>query len=665
MEHKYRVSFKVPAHYDTKSVEITGDFNDWKPGSLMLEDDDGDNTWWGEIHLPSGKYHYKILVDGTHYQLDPANPLSEERDGHHNSVILVGKARLRGEVVHRPEDMDFYCHQCFYMHAGFDHSQFQRIRLLVTVNDMSYTFNSVELYRDEVYAWHYFHSQNENFPSQEMLYYFELQKTDHSLAYYGKNGLCGAEWEVEQYSCRHPGAGTLDVPSWVKSSVFYQIFPERFANGDPKLNPPQICDPEEKPGIHSFYGGDLEGVIQKLDYLAELGINALYFNPIFEAQSNHKYDTSDYEKIDPHFGSMDTFERLNQAVKERGWHYILDAVFNHTGTGFWAWQDIVKNQQQSSYLDWYRVRKFPLLENNQPNYACWWNFASLPELNVEDNPQVWDYLLKVAVQWIQSGIDGWRLDVPNEIEHPFWKAFRQAVKQANPQAFILGEIWHAAQAWLKGDEFDSVMNYRFRDACVEFFAQRKSHAEDFVRLLGRQVYDYPMQANFSMFNLLSSHDTARFLTIAGGDRRRIRLAVAFQFTYLGVPSVYYGEEIGLEGGRDPDNRRMMVWDPQQQDQDLLRFYQDMIRLRRQNPVLIDGNISFFLAHKGVVGMKRFNDQDTLYILFNNSDENINVDITHYAGNGEFLDIAKDYPLKRKKAYTLYANEFAVIRKTSS
>ncbi len=659
---KYRVCFKIPAHYHTKSVEIVGDFNHWKPGHLQLEDDDGDNTWWGETHLPSGRYHYKVLIDGEHYQTDSTNPLVEERDGHHNSVLVVGRARFQGEVLHSTADIDYYCHQCFYLHAGFDHAQFLGIRLLMVINDVNYTFTSNELYRDEVYAWHYFHSSSENYPSQTFLYYFELTRLDHSLAYFGRNGLCASEWEIEHFEATHPGKGTLDNPQWVRDAVFYQIFPERFAQGDPTLHPDKLAAPHSLPGPHSFYGGDLEGVIQHLDHLEDLGINALYFNPLFQAPSNHKYDTSDYEKIDPHFGNEQTFKKLNQAIKTRGWRYILDAVFNHTGTEFWAWRDIVSKQDKSEYLDWYRVHKFPLMEDGKPNYACWWNFPSLPELNVEDNRAVWDYLLKVARQWIEAGADGWRLDVPNEIEHPFWKDFRSVVKQANPQAFILGEIWQAAQEWLQGDEFDSVMNYRFRDACVEFFAQRKSHAEDFVKLLGRQIYDYPMQANFSMFNLLSSHDTARFLTIAGGDRKRIRLAVAFQFTYLGVPSVYYGEEIGLEGAKDPDNRRMMPWDRDKWDEELLQFYRDMIRLRRANPVLSHGNLSFFLAHKGVVGMKRFDEQETLYILFNNSEENVNVDITLYAGNGEFLDISKDYPLKRKKAYTLYANDFAVIKK---
>ncbi len=662
MEAKYRVSFKIPAHYNTRSVDIIGDFNSWKEEKLSLEDDDGDNIWWGETKLPSGIYHYQVLRDGSECYPDPNNPDRETFVGRETSVLKVGKALLTSPLIHDPQSIDYYCQKCFYLYAAFDLEKFRNIKLLLVSNDVSYSFNSTLLYHDYNYSYHYFHSLAIDLAGQDFLYYFELENMDKSFSYYGKNGLCLSEWEVEQYEAHHPGQASLEVPDWVREAIFYQIFPERFANGDASLNPSPLSSPGDLPQSDSFYGGDIPGIIQRFDHLKKLGVNAIYLNPVFKADTNHKYDTADYEKIDPHFGTKKDFDELLKKVHENGMHLLLDGVFNHTGTSHKAWKDIEKNREKSPYLDWYRVHKFPLIEEGKANYDCWWNFPSLPELNVEDNPEVWEYLLKIARKWIKEGSDGWRLDVPNEVDHSFWKAFRKAVKEIRPDAFILGEIWQDGRPWLQGDEFDSVMNYRFRDAAVEFFAQRKSPVEDLVTQLGRQIKDYPMQANYTMFNLLSSHDTARFYTVAGCDKKRLHLAMAFQFTYLGVPSIYYGEEIGLEGGRDPDNRRMMPWSKKEQDSEILGWYKDLIRIRKENPILSQGNISFFLQKDNILGFSRFDEQDILYILINNSDENTNVDITQYAGNGDFVDISKDYPLKRKKAYTLYANDFAILKK---
>ena len=283
--------------------------------------------------------------------------------------------------------------------------------------------------------------------------------------------------------------------------------------------------------------------------MRELGINTIYFNPIFEAPSVHKYDTSDYRKIDPHFGTMETFIKMAESFHENSIRFILDGVFNHTGRGFFAFCDIEKNGNKSLYKDWYNIKKFPLIENGKPNYDCWWNFPELPKLNTE-NPEVKTYLIETAKDWLIKGADGWRLDVPNEIAHSFWKDFRREIQSVKPDAFIIGEIWRDGRVWLEGDEFDSVMNYRFRDACVEFFAKRTSRAEEFIQQIGSQVYIYPMKANFCMMNLLSSHDTARFYTVAEGNIIKIRLALAFQFTFIGSPSIYYGDEIGMEGGKD-------------------------------------------------------------------------------------------------------------------
>lgn len=661
MSQKYNVYFKYSGHYDTKSVEVVGDFNNWERGNCILEDDDGDNTWWGETALSSGVYHYKFLVDGEHYHLDANNPLRAYTEGFENSVIEVGEARLKGDFVHDPEtDIDFFNEHTFYIRIAVNHRNYSNVRLILVIDDFIKTVLGYEQYRDDVYAYIVFKIAN-GINAQNLHYYFEADKKENGSEYFGANGIVGSEWEALNFEYKCQPCAVFKTPDWVKDAVFYQIFPERFFNGDPKISPPGAVSPDTLPSYGTFYGGDLEGVIKKIGHMKELGVNAIYFNPIFEAGSTHKYDASDYMKVDPHFGDDAVFARLKDTLRANGMRFILDAVFNHTGTGFWAFRDIEKNGEQSKYFDWYFVHKLPLTENGKANYTCWWNFASLPKLNA-DNPETRAYLLDVAKTWIERGSNGWRLDVPNEIEHPFWKEFRQVVKTADPDAYIVGEIWRSAKDWLKGDEFDAVMNYRFRDACIEFFAQRKISSKEFIRLVGDQLRDYPMQVNFALMNLLSSHDTARFFTVARLSEARVLLAAVFQFTYLGAPSVYYGEETGMEGGKDPDNRRFMVWDKKRWHTNLFEAYRRLIRIRNENPVLRNGDIRFFNIKNSTFGFERFNGEDRLYIFINNSNENINIDITHYAGNGDFVDIFKNYPLKRKRAFTLYANDFVILKK---
>ena len=272
------------------------------------------------------------------------------------------------------------------------------------------------------------------------------------------------------------------TPEWARHAVFYQIFPDRFANGDPANDPENTQPWGTPPSTHNFMGGDLQGIVDRLDYLAELGIGALYLNPIFQATSNHKYNTFDYLRIDPHFGDLATFHRLIAAAHGRGIRVVLDGVFNHCGRGFYAFHDVMENGGNSPYLRWFQIDRFPInpYDGERPaNYRTWWDFRSLPKFNT-GHPPVRRYLLDVARYWIEQGADGWRLDVPNEIaDHDFWREFRAVVKAANPEAYIVGEIWNDATPWLDGTQFDAVMNYLFRDLCRDFFARDTLRADAF------------------------------------------------------------------------------------------------------------------------------------------------------------------------------------------
>jgi glycosidase len=406
------------------------------------------------------------------------------------------------------------------------------------------------------------------------------------------------------------------APAWIKDAVFYQIFPERFANGDSTNDPPGTKEWGGKPTPGNYFGGDLSGILQHLDYLSSLGINALYLNPIFASNSNHKYQTADYRIIDPHFGDEETFRELVDSCHARGIRIILDGVFNHTGVDFFAFADAKKNGARSRYKDWYTFHGFPVGPVSAPNYECWWGHGSLPKLNTK-NPEVRQYLFDVTRQWMETGIDGWRLDVPNEIPHEFWKEWRPLVKSINPEAYIVGEIWEEAGPWLQGDEFDGVMNYRYQKACGAFFAGESIEVLQFDSRLAQLRREYSDDVNASLLNLLDSHDTERFLTMCKGDVPSWKLGLLFHMTYPGVPMLYYGDEVGMTGGKDPACRGTMVWDPARQNRDMLEYTRRIVRLRRSLPVLRHGGFTTLLtdADRSLYAyMRRANSSSAIVVL---------------------------------------------------
>ncbi|HTX18571.1 MAG TPA: glycoside hydrolase family 13 protein [Bacteroidota bacterium] len=408
------------------------------------------------------------------------------------------------------------------------------------------------------------------------------------------------------------------VPEWARDAIFYQIFPERFANGDPASDPPNVQPWGSRPTPESFFGGDLKGIIDHLDYIADLGVNAIYLTPIFSSPSNHKYSTSDYLKVDPAFGTLETFRQLLEECHRRGIRLILDGVFNHTGTSHWAFQDIMTNGESSPYLGWYNVYSFPLvLRTAHPEYECWWGSGKLPKLMVQ-NPEVKKHLLEVTEFWTKAGIDGWRLDVPNDIAHEFWKEWRRFVKEINPECYIVGEIWGDGTEWLQGDEFDAVMNYEFRKACLDFFCGRVIAPSEFDLRLSQTRSAYPEQVNYALQNLLGSHDTERLLTICNREEWKVRIAVLFQMTYLGAPMVYYGDEIGMEGGKDPDCRRTMIWDKKEWNAGLHDYYRTLIAARRQSGALRRGDFRTLVADnkRGVLAFNRRLGDEVVYVIIN-------------------------------------------------
>ncbi len=445
------------------------------------------------------------------------------------------------------------------------------------------------------------------------------------------------------------------TPGWVKDAIFYEIFPDRFARSERVAKPHNLEPWDSPPTPHGFKGGDLLGVVERLDYLTDLGVNAIYLTPIFQSTANHRYHTYDYNQVDPILGGNAAFENLLNAAHARGIRVILDGVFNHASRGFYQFNHTLENASASPYLDWFVFKSFPLHaydDYGPTGYQAWWGLKALPRFN-HQNPEVREFIMRVAEHWIERGIDGWRLDVPGEIDDDsFWREFRRRVKKINPDAYIVGEIWHQANRWLVGDQFDAVMNYQFTRACLSFFVgadeevRQLTHghnygeignweAKTFGQRLAEALRWYPAEIAYSQLNLLDSHDTARFLTIAKKDVTALKLALLTMFTYPGAPMIYYGDEIGMLGGKDPDCRRGMIWDETQWNHDLRASIKDYVGLRKKYRTLRRGEYANLYSDEKVHVFVRRGDDETLIVALNagKTPATLDLEVTPFLPNG--------------------------------
>lgn len=450
------------------------------------------------------------------------------------------------------------------------------------------------------------------------------------------------------------------TPDWVQDAIFYQIFPDRFARStrNPSGNLP--FEPwDSPPTAHGFKGGDLYGITEKLDYLKDLGITALYLNPIFASASNHRYHTFDYYNVDPLLGGNDALRELLDKAHEKNICIILDGVFNHASRGLWQFHHVLETGNVSPYKDWFFFdeerlsgRKhwgaYPtpheqkLLHHEDSltaiGYRAWWNLPALPKFNT-NTPAVREFLFNVAEHWIRFGIDGWRLDVPGEInDDQFWREFRQRVRAINPDAYIVGEIWHEAHRWLQGDQFDASMNYLVTAAALGFFGgprldmqvvnqagglrgriYKDLNAHDFADEVDRLLHLYKPEITRSQMNLLDSHDMPRFLSCVSGDKDSLKLAWLFIMSIPGAPCIYYGDEIGLDGGHDPDCRKAFPWDQNKWDEDLLGYAKEVIALRKKNSALCRGDFKRLWSSEGIYAFSRSLDGQTIIVALNTSE----------------------------------------------
>jgi cyclomaltodextrinase len=455
--------------------------------------------------------------------------------------------------------------------------------------------------------------------------------------YVTRSGTAAAVERLDRWQI-DPGLSPIDTPDWVRGAVIYQIFPDRFDNGDRTNDPPGTVAWGTEPEYRQFQGGDLDGIVPRLPYLKNLGIDALYLNPIFESPSPHKYDTTNYFSVDPAFGGDAALHRLVTAAHARNIRVILDASFNHVHPRFFAFADVLEKGRESEYAGWFvihdwppriRVRRskvrgwrrdwLPVWEQQtgvrleeatgsgpavETTYESWFGVPTMPRLALE-NPGPRAHVLEAAQYWLREfDTDGWRMDVARYVDDDFWPEFRKACRAVKPDAYLLAEVVGDAARWLRGDAFDATMNYTFRSLAIGFLARSDMNGPEFLDHCARLYSRHPLAVTLVNHNLIGSHDTPRFRTEAKGELWRSELATVFQMTYPGAPGIYYGDEVGLEGGDDPRCRGAMPWDRIGRIPDLIGTITELTGLRRRIPALRLGEWQPLAATTDAVAYER-------------------------------------------------------------
>lgn len=505
-------------------------------------------------------------------------------------------------------------------------------------------------------------------PFKRIRYGFILEDDQESICYTEKGYYSEPPLDDTAYYFCFPFIHNADIfhaPSWVKNTVWYQIFPERFSKSNQASKLQGILPwGSEGPTPTNFFGGNIEGITQKIDYLKELGISGIYLTPIFKAFSNHKYDTIDYLEIDPQFGTKETFKEFVSVCHQNGIKIMLDAVFNHSGFYFMQFQDVLKNGGKSRFKDWFHIHSFPVETEPTPNYDTFAFTPYMPKLNTE-NPEVKEYLLEVGRYWVKEfNIDGWRLDVANEVDHAFWREFRKKVKAIKPDLYILGEIWHDSLPWLQGDQFDAVMNYPCTTNILNLLAKHRITVKEFIENMTHVIHMYPKTINEVAFNLVGSHDTPRILTECGENIQQLMQVFTLLLTFIGTPCIYYGDEIGLTGAQDPGCRKCMEWDPEKQNRELFKHIQKLIRLRKDNPLLAnEGELSFVCAehHDSCLAYTKSTKEKIIMVIFNTSNEEIDFTLPNHVSGKKVKDLWNSKELNASsQSIPLDGNGFAIL-----
>ncbi|MBL8087178.1 MAG: alpha amylase N-terminal ig-like domain-containing protein [Chthonomonas sp.] len=575
-EQAVEISYRPALSTHLSSVAVVGSFNNWDKTKHPLSESKG-GEWTGTFPLKPGVYSCLFVVNEDKWIPIPGLPTKNDLNGNVNSLLTVEPALFKNRtgityaaLLHDPTRVFTVrrsSHE-FGLKLRTRKGDARAIRILLEDGN-SATMRRIggDALFDQWYGL-------VTLAQLEVRYAFEIRGESETARY-------PREWFEQNFA-------KIPLPSpqnWVKDAIFYQIFPDRFATEDADRTMWGAI-----PAQKGWAGGNLAGITRHLSHLKELGVNAIYLNPIFPAGSYHAYDTDDYLDIEPHFGSLSDFRELVKQSHATGIRIMLDGVYNHTSVNHPFFKDLIKNEARSEYSKWYFPLSFPIsTKEGQQTYVGWAGVHRMPKLNT-GNPAVQEFVGRVGQFWVgEMGADAWRLDVADEVDPECWRKFRIAVRSANPEAYIVGEAWHDPAPWVQGDQHDATMNYQWREAVLQFFGNRTLTARQFDARLRDLRELIPEEVTSVQYNLLGSHDTPRLLTLMGGDKARMAQAVVFQFLYPGVPSIYYGDEIGMVGWHDPDCRRGMIWSRRKWDMSVFKLYRKMISLRSRSEAVRRGS----------------------------------------------------------------------------
>lgn len=461
---------------------------------------------------------------------------------------------------------------------------------------------------------------------KRICYYFQLFDNDgESILYYGdsfetKRSDNRSEYFQLPYNLC---SDRIEIPSWVEDAVVYNIFPDSFATDKRYISSTPSSLYYKGYECKGLQGGSIKGIRENLDYIEEMGFNTIYLNPIFVAGEYHKYDLIDYYNIDPVFGGNEDFKDLVDDIHRRGMRIIIDGVFNHSGWHFFAFEDVIKNGKTSKYWSWFYKLSEPVVVpptwEEYPGYECFGYERMMPKL-ATDNPEVQEYFINVGKYWVENyDIDGWRLDVASEVSDYFWIYFRKEIKKAKKDCLLIGEVWESAGHWLDGKMFDSTMNYDFRRHLLRYFATEDIDTQEFNSRVTNMIMRYRWQVTLAQLNLLDSHDVSRFFSLCGCDERKMGLAVVFIFTFPGMPCVFYGDELGLEGEEERDYRQPMDW--KKKGGYLFDLYKELIGVRKREKTLRDGLfVTERITEEGVYIYSRRGEK-TIRVIINRTNNN--------------------------------------------
>jgi len=678
---RYIVEYSRPWPSSAKRVYLIGVFTGWFPGHIRLRRR-GDRGY-AYVKLWPGIYGYGFIVDNNYEDiLDPenpdkvyVNPFYDWKEGRYlsRSVVPASSDPLE-EIVHDENDPSF-------LHRFFD-ELIIRLRTPEIIRDpVLITDHGNELDPETKYVFHntVIYEYHIPLPRDNMLKYkFRFTYKDKELFY----GYEGVGEEVSYIVVDISRVSGPKRPQWYMGTVYYQIFIDSFENGDPSNDPPRkisVYEPRER----GYYGGDLRGIINRLEYIRSLGVETLYLTPVFKSTSYHRYDVYDYRDVDRYLGTIDDLMELIEKLHRHGMRIVLDIPLHHTSSCFPAFIDALKNGRNSRYWNWYCFLEEPSREivkeilkylepecradelnqefhwrrRLKPFYECFFMVWSMPKIN-HDCMETLDYFIEITRYWIERGVDGFRIDVGLGIHSQWLKAYYIAVKSLKNDFLLLGELNDYPVYY--SEYFDSMMDYYWRKVLLERVVDKRITIEHLIYSLNRLYGEIPHYQAVSLYHSLGTHDTPRIKTIVGSDKARLKLLYTLLFTLPGSPAIYYGDEIGMEGGNDPDNRRPMIWDKHRWDTEILEHIRKLIRIYGESQALRIGYVSIRQLGKNTLLIKRWYRDETIYTIANTIDQKIRVkpDL-----EGEYIDLynGETYHMEKNKEITLDKYGFHILR----